>query len=80
VAVFIRLVGIPLAVFAALKLLGFSGYLLIVPVLFSAMPAAANISILADQFGGNEELASRLVFISTLFSVFTLPVFALLPA
>jgi predicted permease len=79
-AVFIRLVGIPLVVFAALKLLGFSGYLLIVPVLFSAMPAAANISILADQFGGNEELASRLVFISTLFSVFTLPVFALLPA
>jgi predicted permease len=77
-AVFIRLIGIPLVVFAALKLAGFSGYLLIVPVLFSAMPAAANISILADQFGGNEELASRLVFLSTLFSVFTLPVFALL--
>jgi predicted permease len=73
-----RLAIIPLAVFAALRALGFSGYLLSVPVLFSAMPAAANISIFADQFGGNEELASRLVFLSTLLSVFTLPLFALL--
>jgi predicted permease len=73
-----RLAVIPLAVFAVLRLLGFSGYLLAVPVLFSAMPAAANMSIFADQFGGNGELASRLVFLSTLFSVFTLPLFALL--
>jgi predicted permease len=77
-SVFFRLVAIPLTVFVILKALGFSGYLLGVPVLLSAMPAAANMSILADQFGGNEELASRLVFLSTLFSVFTLPGFALL--
>jgi predicted permease len=73
-----RLAVIPLTVFAALKSFGFSGYLLSVPVLFSAMPAAANISIFADQFGCNGELASRLVFLSTLLSVFTLPLFALL--
>ncbi|MDR3200472.1 MAG: AEC family transporter [Spirochaetales bacterium] len=74
----VRLALIPLAVLGVLKALGFSGYLLGVPVLLSAMPAAASMSILADQFGGNEELASRLVFLSTLFSVFTLPLFALL--
>jgi predicted permease len=73
-----RLAIIPLTVFAALRLLGFSGYLLSVPVVLSAMPAAANISIFANQFGCNEELASRLVFLSTLLSVFTLPLFALL--
>jgi predicted permease len=73
-----RLAVIPLSVFALLKLFGFSGYLLSVPVLLSAMPAAANISIFANQFGCNEELASRLVFLSTLVSVFTLPLFALL--
>jgi predicted permease len=78
IAVFFRLAVIPFTVFAALRFLGFSGYLLSVPVLFSAMPAAANMSIFADQFGGNGELASRLVFLSTLFSVFSLPLFALL--
>ncbi|MDR1932874.1 MAG: AEC family transporter [Spirochaetales bacterium] len=78
VGVFFRLAIIPLTVFAILRALAFSGYLLGVPVILSAMPVAANMSILADQFGGNEELASRLVFLSTLFSVFTLPAFALL--
>ena len=73
-----RLLVIPVTVYAIIRALGFSGYLLGVPVILSAMPAAANMSLLADQFGGNGELASRLVFLSTLFSVFTLPLFALL--
>jgi predicted permease len=73
-----RLAAIPLSVYAILRALGAGGYLLSVPVILSAMPAAANMSILADQFGGGGELASRLVFLSILFSVFSLPVFALL--
>jgi predicted permease len=73
-----RLAVIPFCVYAILRALGASGHLLRVPVILSAMPAAANMSILADQFGGGGELASRLVFLSILFSIFSLPVFALL--
>lgn len=73
-----RLIVIPALVYAGLRALGFTGLMLGVPVILSAMPGAANMSMLADQFGGNGELSSRLVFLSTFFSVFTLPFFALL--
>ncbi len=75
-AVAVRLLVIPGAVCAGLAAAGFGGFLRGVPVLLSAMPAAANISILAAEYGGEAELASRLVFVTTLLSGLTLPLFA----
>ena len=46
---FIRLIIIPICVFTVLKLLGFSGESLSIPVLISAMPVAANLAVFANQ-------------------------------
>jgi len=54
-------------------LLGFKGMLLAVPILYAAMPAAASTPVLALKYGNDEHLGARLVFISTLLSMLTLP-------
>jgi len=46
----------------------------LVIVLESGMPAMANIVVLARIFGADETLATQNVFISTLLSLFTLPI------
>lgn len=63
----------PLLVFAAAKAVGLSGMELAVPVLVSAMPVAANSTILAGVYGGDDVTASGLVFASTLLSLVTIP-------
>ena len=50
------------------------GVLIILP----AMPAAALTAIFAEAFGGDSQLASRLVFVSTIASVLTIPLVSLL--
>ena len=73
-----RLAIHPLLVLALAKALGLSGMELAVPVLVSAMPVAANSTILAGVYGGDQVSASGLVFVSTLLSLATIPVVALL--
>jgi malate permease and related proteins len=69
-----RLVLHPLAVFAIAKAAGLTGLDLGVPVLMAAMPVAANTTILAGVYGGDEVTASGLVFISTAVSLLTIPI------
>ena len=45
-----------------------------IPVVMTSMPAAANAAIMANQYGSNTTLASQSVFLSTLFSVLTIPI------
>jgi predicted permease len=45
----------------------------------AAMPVAANAAILADAYGGDAETASSLVLVSTLLSLLTIPVLAMIP-
>lgn len=52
--------------------------LLGVPVLLAAMPVAANTVLLAEEYGVNSELASKGVFLSTLLSLLTIPLIALM--
>jgi len=42
-------------------------------ILESAMPCMANIVVLAKIFGANDDMATQNVFISTIISIFTLP-------
>ncbi len=42
-------------------------------VALSAMPTATNAAMLSMEYGGNEKLASKGVFLTTLFSVATIP-------
>lgn len=69
----IRLVVLPLIVLLALKLMNFEHILMAIPIIITAMPAAANTVILAQKFNGDAELGSKIVFISTALSMITIP-------
>lgn len=70
---FMRLLFMPLAMYYLLTLLDYSGYLLQIPVLIAAMPAAANTAIISSKYSGNYKLASKGIFITTLLSIVTIP-------
>jgi predicted permease len=74
----VRLIILPLLVFIIIKPFAEDVYMLAIPVMVTAMPAASFVSVLADQYGGNAILGSQGVFLSTLFSVITIPLLALL--
>lgn len=69
-----RLVVLPTLVFFILTALGITGITLIIPVVITAMPAAANSAIIASRYKSDFRLASKLIFITTLFSILTIPV------
>jgi len=70
---FVRLIVIPLLVMGILLLFRPDPLISGVSVILSGMPAGATTSILADKYGADKELASRIVFASTLLSVATAP-------
>lgn len=69
-----RLVVLPLLVYFVLSAMGVSGITLIIPVVITAMPAAANSAIIASRYKSDFKLASKLIFITTLFSIVTIPI------
>jgi len=77
---FVRLVLIPFLVILILFILRpvfrpdpvVSG----IAVILSAMPAGVTTSMLADKYGADKELASRIIFVSTLLSIVTAPALA----
>lgn len=73
-----RLALFPVLVFGLAKALRLSGLELAVPVLVAAMPVAANTTILAGVYGGDELTASGLVFVSTSLSLVSITILATL--
>lgn len=71
---FIRLLFTPIVAYFILKGLGFKDLVLMVPVILLAMPAAANTAIIASRYENDYKLASKLIFVTTLLSIFTIPV------
>ncbi|WP_432664324.1 AEC family transporter [Wukongibacter baidiensis] len=71
----IRLIVLPLIVLGILKFFNINGLLFSVPVLATALPVAVGSSIVAAKYGNDYYLASKVVFISTLFSIVTIPFF-----
>jgi len=69
----VRLILIPSVLYLALKGLGKDGFLIAIPVLITAMPAAANTAIIAVRYNSDYRLASKSIFISTLMSIVTIP-------
>lgn len=69
----IRLIIIPLLAIMTLKFLGFKDLLLGVAVLTVAMPVGALTVPLAEKYNGDAHFASRLVFLTTILSIFTIP-------
>ena len=69
----VRLLSGPVIVWLALRLFVREALVLNVAVLLAAMPSAMNATMMALQFGGDEKVASRGVFLSTVFSFATIP-------
>jgi predicted permease len=73
---FVRLVFIPLVVLAAVIPLKLDSLSAGVSVILSGMPAPSTVSLLADKYGGDQELASKIIFVSILCSLVTVPALA----
>ncbi len=74
----LRLLIIPLVLYGILHALHVERLLVNVTVLMAAMPAGSTTAMLAARYGGDAEFASGLIFASTLLSIVTLPLVALL--
>ena len=69
----LRLVVLPLLVFAALRLCGLDGQMAMLPAVITMMPVAANIVLMSAAYGRDVTDAARIVLLTTLFSVATIP-------
>ncbi len=76
----LRLLLIPLAVLGIMMLLKVDRLLAGAIILLAAMPAGSTTAILAAKYGGDAAFASKIIFVSTLLSLVTIPVFSLLAA
>lgn len=74
----VRLLVMPLITIVILKIFNFQANLLGVAVLLMAMPAAATAVPIAEQYHGDSLFTSRMVFITTLLSVLTIPLVILI--
>jgi len=78
VASILRLIVIPVAVLLMLRPFTSHPFMLGVPVVISAMPAAANTAILSEEYGANSRLASQGVSVSSFLAIITIPIIALM--
>lgn len=73
----LRLLVVPAAALAAFALLGVSGMVPMVVLILEACPCVTITTVFAIRFHHDEELAAGAVVFSTLCSIITLPLYAL---
>lgn len=74
----VRLAVIPLIVLFACKYVGIDEMVKQVSVVLSGMPAAATTAILAAKYDGDTHFAAKIVFLSTLLSMISVPLLCIL--
>lgn len=74
---FIRLIFIPLTVLFVSKMIGLDETLIGVFTIMSSMPAGTTTALLAADYDLDEEYASKIVFVTTILSVVTVPIIML---
>lgn len=75
---FIRLIVFPLLVLLCCRLLALDALVTSVSVVLSGMPAGATTAILASKYDGDEHFAVKIIFLSTMLSLFTIPLMCLI--
>ena len=75
---FVRLIVQPVMYLIILRLAGVQDILWQVVVVLTAMPAAANTEIIAEKYGKDYQFAARCVAVSTIISLFSVPLLTLL--
>lgn len=71
-----RLIIIPMLVLGVCKLLPVDSFYTGIAVLSSAMPVGSMVLMMCSQCGGNTEVVSRNILVSTVLSVITIPIVA----
>ncbi len=71
----LRLIVVPLAIFVIMSAMNIDKILVAVPTLIMAMPCAAIGTIIATDNDGDGKFASECIFITTVLSVITIPIF-----
>ncbi len=71
---FVKLLVIPLLMIAVLYVLNIKGFVMAIPVIEMAMPTAAYLAMLSAVADNDTALASEQIFISSLFSLITIPI------
>lgn len=71
-----RLIALPAVVALMLFACGLRGLYVSVPAMVTAMPVAANMTITAGAIGRHEQISAQLVFVSTVMSLVTIPLMA----
>lgn len=74
----LRLLLVPAVVFALLSLFVRDRAIFIACLVPSSAPVAGATTLFATKFGGDAELASKLMAVTTLFSIITMPLFIIL--
>ena len=74
----LRLIIIPLLVFAVAKIFITDTMVLAVLVVGHSMPVAGFCALFAGQYGSDAVLASKFIFVSTLLCIVTIPFMAML--
>lgn len=69
-----KLISMPLITYVILAFMPMKSLIVATAVLGAAFPSAATVSILAEQEGQDKEIASQILFLSTLISMVTLPI------
>jgi len=74
----LRLLVWPLLAGLACAAFGIGGDLFAITVIVAGMPAASNTGLIAEIYGGDTDTASSVIFLTTLLSVVTIPVMAII--
>ena len=69
----LRLVAFPLVVLLVLKIVNVADLISGLSVLMTGMPAGATTAVLAEQYGCDSRFAAKLILVSTLLSIITIP-------
>jgi predicted permease len=75
---FLRLVLLPMALLGVLLLLKVDTLVMGIAVTLTGMPAPTNSSILANRYNSDSELASKILLVSVLLSMLTIPAWVML--
>ena len=76
----LRLVGVPLLVFVVGGIFIKDPYILAITALLSGMPAASSGTMMCLAYGGDVQAMARGTFLTTVLSLVTLPIIALIVA
>jgi predicted permease len=74
----LRLIILPAIIYAGCTIFGIIGILRGLSVIFAAMPAAVTTAVLASKYKSDTVFATKVVVISTLFSLATLPIWEII--